>query len=136
MTRTSPPIVPTTFHDALRTIQCASSPAALFGQRAGIDPDGAHQRAATRIYHHVARLVHPDRAPHGHAAAAQAAFVRLGQLWEQYQRHPVEPARSTVRAGGRVYTVGPELGHGQVADLHRATYRSGDGREVKVVLKT
>lgn len=174
MTRTSP-TAPEEFYGAYAAIQQATDPVVLFGGYDSPTTDNPttgspttttggswrHQpgdlqqgdqeaalRLASRNYHRLARLVHPDLAPVQQAAEAQVAFARLGLLWEQYQREQrgcdrsgrrrgraEATVRTTVRAGRRTYTIGAEFCHGDLADLHRASYLSRDGRDVNVVLK-
>jgi hypothetical protein len=66
------------FAQAMAQLEAARTPRDLFG-----DDDGR------RRYRAMAKLLHPDTAPAGHAAAAREAFGRLALLWEQHRRREV-----------------------------------------------
>ncbi|ONH36454.1 serine/threonine-protein kinase [Protofrankia sp. BMG5.30] len=121
-----PPPIPTTIDEAVRLILRASGPSALFGR--GGDASGADLRAARRAYRRLARMVHPDAVPADRRLDAQAAFTRLGRLWERYQREIAGGAASgqaVVITSKYVYTVGGVYTRGDIATLSEVTYTAG-----------
>ncbi|MEO5874258.1 MAG: molecular chaperone DnaJ, partial [Streptosporangiaceae bacterium] len=82
--------------EALERLDAAPTPEDLFGP----DP-----REATRAYHRLARLLHPDAGTDGRA------FTRLGTLWRAYG------TETTIRTRRHTYTVGRRETRGDLADL-------------------
>jgi hypothetical protein len=88
-----------TLDDAVRLIDAARTPTDLFGP-----PDDP---GASRAYHRLARLVHPD------AGGSREAFDRLTALWRAYG-----PVTITTRRAA--YTLAPTPVRGDLADLYDA----------------
>ncbi|WP_241255875.1 lipopolysaccharide kinase InaA family protein [Candidatus Protofrankia californiensis] len=135
-----PPPVPTTIDEAVEFILRASGPVALFGR--GGDTPEACLRAGRRAYRTLARTVHPDAVPADRRPDAQAAFTRLGHLWERYQREiagETAGRRAVVTTRKHVYSVGKVHARGDIATLSEVTYAGADpgtgGTEVCALLK-
>ncbi|WP_106398305.1 serine/threonine-protein kinase [Actinocorallia populi] len=75
-------------------------------------PDPAE---AVRVYHRMARLLHPDTGMDG------AAFTRLTAKWRAYGRGE----STTITTKKHVYEVGPKLARGDLADLFEVTLDGG-----------
>jgi serine/threonine protein kinase len=75
-------------------------------------PDPAE---AVRVYHRLARLLHPDTGADG------SAFTRLAAKWRAYGRGET----ATVSTRQRTYRVGAKLARGDLADLFEAAHDGG-----------
>jgi hypothetical protein len=80
------------------------------------EPFPADPAAAARRYRRLARLLHPDTAPHARRADAAAAFQRLSALW---RRHTGGDG-ATLTTRHRTYRLGPVLATGDLAVLREA----------------
>ncbi|MFY1699996.1 serine/threonine protein kinase [Solwaraspora sp. WMMA2101] len=106
-----------TVTEAIHLVMTAPGPAEVFGTD-----------DATRRYHQLARLLHPDTAgPDATDPRATDAFVRLAELWQRHR----DAGRDTVTidTGRHRYVVDRAATYvGDLADL----YRHGDDQLVKV----
>ncbi|WP_435136850.1 molecular chaperone DnaJ [Actinacidiphila sp. bgisy144] len=94
----------------------------------GADPAfPADPARAAAHYRRLARLLHPDTAPPGRTAQANAAFARLTAAWHHHDRPVLTGARHR-------YVLGPHLAAGDLCDLRTARY-DHDGRRRSAVLK-
>lgn len=100
--------------EALALLDSARTPADVFGP----DPE-----EAIRVYHRLARLLHPDTAPDSRTGSA---FATLTELWQAYGRGAYG-AETSIVTRRHTYAVGTRLARGDLADLHRVGVRPGGG---------
>lgn len=113
------PAAPRTFAEALAAVTAATDPADLFP---------ADPAAAGRRHRRLARLLHPDTAPHTHRTEAATAFLTLGRLWARHGAAPGGDGTDRLRTARHAYRLGATLATGDIAVLRGAT--TDDGRDV------
>ncbi|MEU4218619.1 molecular chaperone DnaJ [Actinoplanes sp. NPDC026623] len=91
------------FADAVDRISAARTFAELV--------DEARGQTAGHAYRILVKVVHPDVAPAGRAAAATAAFARLAELWAGRDGRVLTTSRAA-------YRVGAVVASGDIAELH------------------
>ncbi|WP_067545356.1 hypothetical protein [Nocardia crassostreae] len=103
-----------TVRDAAEAIRAAQHPEDLFGAATS---DSDLKREAQRRYHRLAGLVHPDRVGPGETTAANTAFARLAELYQQW----IDSSTTAFEVGGShgAYPVEALHARGSVADLYR-----------------
>lgn len=120
----------TTDFDAAAEVVRAGDPLDVFGPPP--EPGRPVSAAAKDRYRRLARLLHPDRAPHARTAEATAAFARLGELWRSHRDGADHPDLLT--CNGTDYQIGAQLVAGDLANLYRLRHREGAGADVIVKL--
>ena len=135
---------------AADNVSRAKVPEDVFGMLAGGPEE--RLRAAKATYHHLCKVVHPDKyaGVAAEADVARVAFMRLTQLLSEAEvkiqagtygdRKPVptkvmgDTVPTVIQTPRRKYIVGGRIGTGDLCDVYSATFTE-DGKDIPVAFK-